>query len=524
MKEDKKELKAKKKAEKNAKKIEKKKKREAAGKKTFSERVSLFLRKRCLNSGIETALLVCILVGAFIAINLYVDSLDISNIDVTANKIYTVSDESKKIISSIDEDVKLYLFGYTDDDTLVSLVKQYVEANSHISYEILTQESNPAKYEEFELQDGYQVVIVETSASKKIIDASSEFYSYDYTTGQEVDLTEQTLTNSIVGITSDEKPKVYFLTGHNEYNTTHLGTINTYLQNESYTVDSLNLLTTGSVPEDCNLIAIFNPTTDITETEAQAIKNYINKGGNILVTSDIDTEAFSSKKNLQSILDLYGTTLENNGYIMESDSSKMISNYPNIIIPDVSSSNSITSDIYSDGYLLIPYAGRVTFKSDEELENLKVEKETLVNSSSTSLFITDLTKSIYDSAKTADQGENVIAALATKTISDAEGENDAVTSKLIVVANTVFASDYTVEGVSSSYPISYMGNNKDFMLDSISNLTKKNDVIKIRKDMSTATYTPTEQQNAIVLTIVYAVPILIIIIGIFVGTYRKRKR
>ena len=42
--------------------------------------------------------------------------------------------------------------------------------------------------------------------------------------------------------------------------------------------------------------------------------------------------------------------------------------------------------------------------------------------------------------------------------------------------------------------------------------------------MSTATYTPTEQQNAIVLTIVYAVPILIIIIGIFVGTYRKRKR
>ena len=95
---------------------------------------------------------------------------------------------------------------------------------------------------------------------------------------------------------------------------------------------------------------------------------------------------------------------------------------------------------------------------------------------------------------------------------------------MIVVANTVFASDYTVEGVSSSYPISYMGNNKDFMLDSISNLTKKNDVIKIRKDMSTATYTPTEQQNAIVLTIVYAVPILIIIIGIFVGTYRKRKR
>lgn len=524
MKEDKKVLKEQKRADKLAKKAEKKKRSEEQGKKSFSEKLSLFLRKKCLNNGIETALIICILIGSFIALNLYVDSLDIKDIDVTENKIYTLSDTSKQAIQGIDEDVKIYLFGYTEDSTLTNLVKQYIDVNNHISYEILTQESNPAKYKEFDLQDGYNIVILETSEGNKIIDASSEFNSYDYTTGQEVDRTEQSLTNSILGITSSEKPKVYFLTGHNEYKISEMSTIKTYLGNESYTTDTLNLVSAGTIPEDCNLLAILNPSNDFTENETQAIKDYINKGGNILLTSDINEKSISENPNLQSILDLYGATVQNNGYIMESDSKKIASNYPNIIMPEVSSSSSITSEIYTDGYLLMPYSGRVTFKSDEELEKLNVTKENLINSSSSSLFITDLSTSVSQAAKNAEQGENVISAVATKTVKEAEGENEAVKSKLLVIANTVFASDYTVDGVSTTYPISYIGNNKDFMLNSISDLTKKEDKIKIRKDMSTSTYAPSQQQNIIVLSIVYAVPVLIILIGIFIGMYRKRKR
>lgn len=512
------------KEEKKALKEEKRKQREAEGKKTISERLSLFLRKRCLNSGIETALIVCILIGAFISINLYVDTLDLQDIDVTENKIYTLSDESKEIIADIDEDVKIYLFGYTEDDTLTDFVKQYVATNSHISYEILTQESNPAKYQEFDLQDGYSIVILETAEGNKIIDANSEFYSYDYTTGQEVDLTEQTLTNSILGITAEEKPKVYFLTGHEEYTLSEMGTINTYLGNESYTTASLNLISTGAVPDDCNLLVILNPENDLTEIEAQAIKNYINKGGDILLTSDINTKGMSENVNLQSILDLYGATLQNNGYIIEQDSEKIVSNYPNIIIPEISSSSNITSEIYTDGYILIPYAGRVTFKSDEELEGLNVSTEVIANSSSNSLFVTDLNSNIYTAAQTAEEGEHTIAALATKTITEETEDAEAVTSEMLIIANTVFASDYSVEGVSSSYPISYIANNKDFMLDSIASLTSREDVVKIRKDMSTSTYAPTQKENTIVLATIFAVPVIIILAGIFVGIYRKRKR
>ena len=132
MKEDKKVLKEQKRADKLAKKAEKKKRLEEQGKKSFSEKLSLFLRKKCLNNGIETALIICILIGSFIALNLYVDSLDIKDIDVTENKIYTLSDTSKQAIQGIDEDVKIYLFGYTEDSTLTNLVKQYIDVNNFL--------------------------------------------------------------------------------------------------------------------------------------------------------------------------------------------------------------------------------------------------------------------------------------------------------------------------------------------------------------------------------------------------------
>ena len=221
---------------------------------------------------------------------------------------------------------------------------------------------------------------------------------------------------------------------------------------------------------------------------------------------------------------IFGATLQNNGYIIEQDSEKIVSNYPNIIIPEISSSSNITSEIYTDGYILIPYAGRVTFKSDEELEGLNVSTEVIANSSSNSLFVTDLNSNIYTAAQTAEEGEHTIAALATKTITEETEDAEAVTSEMLIIANTVFASDYSVEGVSSSYPISYIANNKDFMLDSIASLTSREDVVKIRKDMSTSTYAPTQKENTIVLATIFAVPVIIILAGIFVGIYRKRKR
>ena len=67
------------------------------------------------------------------------------------------------------------------------------------------------KIKENDLQEGYSVLIIESGDSKKVIDASTDFSSFDYTTYQTIDTTEQTITNSILAITEENKPNVYFV-------------------------------------------------------------------------------------------------------------------------------------------------------------------------------------------------------------------------------------------------------------------------------------------------------------------------
>ena len=61
-------------------------------------------------------------------------------------------------------------------------------------------------------------------------------------------------------------------------------------------------------------------------------------------------------------------------------------------------------------------------------------------------------------------------------------------------------------------------------MNSISHLTERTDTIAARKKDDTQPYTVTDQQDVIIKTIIFVVPMLIILVGIVVGVYRKRKR
>lgn len=510
----------------------------------FSEKFSLKIRKTIIVSKMLTILIVLVLIAAFIGLNLWINSLDLPEIDVTANKIYTLSDESKKALESIDQGIKIYVFGIDENDAVVGLIKQYCQANDKISYEMLSSESNLEKVQEFELEDGYSIVVIESGDSKKIIDASAEFHSYDYTTYAEVDTTEQTLTNSILGLSTENKPKVYFVTGHEEFgiateegSQAELGVLSTYLKNEAFELATVNLTTTGAVPEDCDVLAIMSPSTDFLENETQAVIDYINKGGNLFLTSDVLSQD-AQAPNFQKILDVYGVSIEN-GYILETDSNQTVSNYPYIFRPQISSSNEITADIHSDSEMWLAYSKKLNIASSEELENLNVTYEELLGTTDNALFITDFSSDVTTAASSAQTGHFTVSALMTKTISEGTTseenaeetaeeteKSDAIVSKLVVVGNGRFITDYVVSEISNQYPLSYLGSNKDFAINAISSLADKDNGLTLRKNMAGTSYvfTATENQNRVVLAIIFAVPVVIILIGIVIWRYRKKRK
>ena len=70
----------------------------------------------------------------------------------------------------------------------------------------------------------------------------------------------------------------------------------------------------------------------------------------------------------------------------------------------------------------------------------------------------------------------------------------------------------------------YFYNNKDVMLNSISYLTNREDTITIRKTDETESYTVNENENNIIMCIIFITPVVIIIAGIIVWQVRRRRK
>lgn len=489
----------------------------------FTEKFSLNFRRKWLVNSTKLFLIVIILFSAYIALNLWATNADLPKIDITENKIYSLSNTSKDAIAKINQEVKIYAYGFDEKSNLIDLLKQYNKVNNKITFEILTEESNLEMVQKYNLRDGYYVLILKSGDSEKVIDSSS-FTTYDNTTYQTVDVTEQTLTNSILALNEENKPKIYFLQGHEEYGDQALGTLKAYLTNEAFEIENIDLATTGNIPDDCDILAIMSPNKDLFDVEVTPIKDYINKGGEIYFSMDVVSQELSLP-NLQSILNEYGVSVEN-GYIIENATGKGLSNYPYIFIPEVSSTHKITRDIYTDSKMWLAYSARLKFQSDEELKNLNVSKEILLNSSENSAFIKDLSSDINTAVKNAEIGKCDISAIVTKTLTNQEDtENtDALTSNLIISSTGSFISDYVVSVLNANSPLSYLESNKDFVINSMSFLGDKGNSITIRKDYANTTYQPTQIQTLVVLAIVILVPIFIIIFGIMVWAYRQRRK
>ena len=67
-------------------------------------------------------------------------------------------------------------------------------------------------------------------------------------------------------------------------------------------------------------------------------------------------------------------------------------------------------------------------------------------------------------------------------------------------------------------------NNKDLILNSVAYLNERENTMTIRKNYDTVKYTVTEQQNIIIMTIIFVLPVIIIVAGIIVWQARRRKK
>ena len=503
------------KEQKNGKAVIKTEKDKKPGKiKRFFRRLGEILRKKWLVDGTKTLILVAIIILIYIGVNVLLEKVVLPEIDCTQDKIYSLSDETRDKLGNLDKEVTITLINYSSNTSLINFMEKYTSLNDNIKLERIDDLSSRTDLmTKYSLSAEDSLILVTCGDNEKEV-TENDMYTYDYTTYKSVDKTEEAITNAILDVTTEEKPKIYFMSNHLAYDVNYFSTIMQTMKNEANDVDTVDIFANG-IPEDCDCLVISTLKEDLTEKERDDLINYINKGGKLLLMCGPNLTG-ATLTNFQTVLDQYGVSVSD-GVVFEGDSANMMSGYPDFII-EPTQSTSLTQNLNMSMNICLVDAGKITFNEDK-LEELGVTYETLAKTSESSFLRTDVTQT--SATRTSSDGEeesSTVAAIATKKI------DDNTTSKLVIFSNELFAMDMPVQiSGYTMYTVS-LYNNADMILNSISYLNEREDTITIRKNSDEVTYTVTEQQHNIIMAIIFAIPVLIIVIGIIVWQVRRRKK
>lgn len=475
------------------------------------------IKNKWLIKGTTTVLLVVIVIACYILLNWGVEKINLEDLDCTEQKIYSLSDTTKDKIKSLEKEVTIQLINLDENYyyDVIECAKKYTKISDKIKMETISDLSTRTDLKEkYNLGDTDGILVVKNENKEKTL-SINDLYTYDYSSGNEINRAEEAITNAIVEINLEEKPEIYILTGNsrNEPQQSLANIINT-LEEEANEVNYLDILVTGNVPEDCDCLIITTLTQDLSELERDKIIEYIQNGGKLLLlTSQSSVEI--ETPNFDAVLAEYGISL-GYGVLFEQDSSKMLSQSPTFIVTEASAS--FMRDIGMTLKMCVVEPGKIEFESEEKLEELGVEYETIVSTSEEAFLRTNFEIQSYSrTEQDSEEGTAIIGALVTKTISDDKE------SELIIYSSETFASNLPVQVYNQYFYAVSLYNNEDVILNSISHLTERKDTITIRKTSETENYSVTDQEDAIIKTIIFVLPVLIIGIGIVVWQVRRRK-
>lgn len=479
------------------------------------------LKKKWLVDGSKTIILVLIIIGIYIGVNILLEKVILPEYDFTTDSVNSISEETIDKVSAIEMDISIIVVSYGDYDTMISLIEKYTTLSDYITMDRIDDLSErPDVMQTYSLDLDTPAIIISNGETETIL-YDEDMYTYDYTTYEYIDLSEEAITNAIINVSVLDKTKLYFLSNHVTSDYRYFATIEAELESETNEVEYLDLLSNGSIPDDCDTLIITTLEEDITEMERDLILEYINNAGELMIMQDVDLTG-TDKPYFQSILDVYGITISG-GVVFEQSSSNMLSGYPTLIIEEVSA-YAVTGSYDETMQICLGVSGSIAYNEDTATD-LSTTFTTIASTSDSAFLRTNFELSSYTkTSEDSDEGEYIVGGIVTKVVSeDGESTGPEDVSELIIFANEMFATDIGITVGSYQVTAVSLYNNTDIILNSIAYLNDKDDTITIRKNYDDVTYTLTEAQSNVVMTIIFTLPFVIIVIGVVVWVIRTVK-
>jgi ABC-type uncharacterized transport system involved in gliding motility auxiliary subunit len=267
--------------------------------------------------GTYAAVYTLVIIAVLFAINFLANRYT-KSWDSTANKQFSLADQTKKVVGGLKNDVTI---NYFDKATQFPQARDVLDRYSALSPKLHVNFTDPDKKPQIAKQAGvrsYGTIQVESGTKKE--EAKS--------------LTEEEITGAIIRTMKTGERSACFITGSGEHSlddTSRSGysSVKDALDRNNIKTRSVNLLTSGAktapdaagappaagqiaVPADCTVIVVAGPQHEYVEPEANAIKAFIEGGGKGLFLVDpplaMSSGAVDDNATLEAVLSSWGVT------------------------------------------------------------------------------------------------------------------------------------------------------------------------------------------------------------------------
>lgn len=451
-----------------------------------------------------------LVIALTVILNLIVSQLpsDVLEVDVSSQKIYDISDISKEFVKNLDAEIELIMIHEpaTNATRIEKFVYDYAAMSDRISARVVDPVLEPSILDQYETAAGSLIVLNKDTGKYKEIPygATSSaliIYGVDINTQEyyesEFDADGQ-ITSAINYVVNDSDANIYMLGSHGESDLPDNAMARINKANLLVQEEKINILLSSGIPEDCDLLICYNPTSDLADDELDILLDYLDNGGKFyLIINE------TNLPNFNELMKTYGLEMLD-GYL--GDQQNYYQQYAPMyqyfcFAPELNRSSAVTSNVSA---IELVNALVIEPRGMREVEPARSTIELVP-------FMSTSEKGIrYIDEDTVEEGQYIIGAVAKEQVGEEE------TAQLTVLAATTLINDSITTGYTNT-------SNLDIFMNAITDNLDDYEGISIPSKSLLISYNTFENYQLISLIIICGIPALILIGGFFFW-FRRRKR
>jgi ABC-type uncharacterized transport system involved in gliding motility auxiliary subunit len=418
--------------------------------------------------------------------------------DSTKNKLYSLSNQTDKVVKGLKEDVTVTYFDRaTEFSRARDLLGRYASLSSRFKVVYVDLEKKPQLARSMGVRN-LGTIFIQAGAKRE--EAKS--------------LTEEEVTSALIRALKTGDRNACFVSGSGERSIddserSGLSALKESLDKNNYKARAISLIEKPEVPKDCTVLLVAGPHLDYTDTEVAAIRTYVEDGGRALFMLDpplnVGRQATAENPALVKLLDDWGVTVDKDLVLDVSGAGQLFGLGPETPLILNYESQPIVREMKGMA-TVFPVARSLDTKSSG-----KASADKLFSTSADSFATTNLsTGEVRIDPKKDKKGPFALAVAGTFS-----GGKPGSQGRFVVVGSSTWASN----GVLPARSIG----NRDLFLNMMNWLSSDEDLISIRpKEPEDQSFVMTKSQsNLVFYWSMIIMPFAIVLSGFMVWWKRR---